>query len=213
LISRNDIRLVNAVIVGLQESNYRFYVERKLNKEQFLEALKYGYIALKWQLRNGGLADLLKNEFRKLKDDVPDWWKWHFGWQKDYDVTEYDTGDPLELAEKILLASKHGIPFKKVRYLYDIAYTWAFVDDEDLKDDREYVLKLVKFIQILSWADYEFPEFDVLKEFAIELIEKKYSNDEDFKWIVYGDKEVLNKVSVLYDKPYVWLLWKDVVGE
>jgi len=213
MVSRNDIRLINAVVIGLQESNYRFFVERKISKEEFLDALKYGYIALKWQSRNAGLAEMLKKEFMRMKEDVPDWWKWHFGWEKDYDISDYDTGNPLELAEKILLASKHGIPFKWVSHLYQIAYAWALNDDEEVKNDKEYILKVVRFVQLLSWADYDLPDLEIIKKFVIDLIKEKCSDDIEFKWIVFGDKEILDEMKVLYDKPYMWLLWKDVFGE
>lgn len=213
MISRNDIRIQNAVVIGLQESNYRFYVERKITKEDFLNALRYGYIALKWQVRNAGLAELLKGEFKRFGDDVPDWWKWHFGWNEEYDIADYDTGHPLELAEKVLLADKHGIPFKHVRHLYDIAYSWAVQDDEELQNDREYVKKLVQFVQILSWTDYDLSEFDILKDFVRELIEKMFPNDVEFKWVVYGDRSMLENISYIYDKPWLWLLWKENVGE
>lgn len=211
MVSRGDVRLQNAIVIGLQENNYKYYVARKITLEELLDGLKTAYIALNWQIRNQGLAHLVMKEMRRVKNDVPKWWHWYFGWDKDYDITDYDTGHPLELAEKIVLASKKGIPFKKVKHLYEIAYAWAVAEDEEFESDRDYVLKLARFVAILSWADYDLPEFDTLKLYVMKLVNKNYSDDKELKFIVFGQSKILDDVQYLYDKPWMWLVWSDSV--
>lgn len=208
MITVSDLRLRNMYIVGLQESNYKYYVTRKLTDEQFFEFLEMGFIGLKWVVRQQGLADIVKNEIKRF-GKYPDWWAWYFGWKEDYDITEYDTGDPIELAIKVFLASKKNIKFNKVSHLYSIGNVWAISEDNELVDDEEYIKKLAKYIAILSWSDYELPDFDNMKEYVKELASKVDSSDIQFQ--VFGNKTVLDNVRYLYDRPYAWIPWRDVV--
>lgn len=208
MITVSDLRLRNMYIIGLQESNYKYYVTRKLTDEQFFEFLEMGFIGLKWVVRQQGLADIVKNEIKRF-GKYPDWWAWYFGWKEDYDITEYDTGDPIELAIKVFLASKKNIKFNKVSHLYSIGNVWAISEDNELVDDEEYIKKLAKYIAILSWSDYELPDFDNMKEYVKELASKVDSSDIQFQ--VFGNKTVLDNVRYLYDRPYAWIPWRDVV--
>jgi len=212
MFSRGNPNILKVVVDGLRNFNTKYYIEKKITDEEMYNALRYGYLALKSELRMGGMAETLKNEFIRFWRNggyVGEWWLWHFNKKMDYDITEYDTGHPIELAEKIYLASVHNVPYNRIKRLYNIALTWAM---NDFEVDEEGIMKLVQFIQWLSWAGYEYgEEYEKLKEIVRETIEEKYSERSDLKFIVFGDRAELKAFRKYIDKPVVWVSWKDNV--
>ncbi len=218
MIARHNPKIEFAVIQGIRDFNTWYYMEKRISAEELWTALKFGYIVLRSQVRNVGLAEQLKPEMVRLwhntgrsNEVIPDWWLWYIGKNKDYDIVEYDTGDPLELAEKIYLAGQKNVPEKKVTKLYNIAMSWA-VGDFDF-EDREGLIKLAQFIGMLSWSGYKFDEsFEALKREVKDYVEKKCADDNELRYMVLGDRKVVSAFDRLFkNKPWTWLTWSDNV--
>ena len=202
------------ILTGIHDAGVLYNSpRRKIGADEYFEYLRNGYITLKSQIRNGGMAEKLKIEIKFLwrnTNVIPSWWGWWIGELKEYDITEYDTGDPLELAEKIWMAHWYGIPQNEIMKLYDIAMFWAKEIDFS---DIEALIKLARFIAILSWTDYEFDdEFYELKEKVRNVVEERYSNIHELAYIVLGDRKIVEAFNDFFlEKPWAWLSWRDNV--
>jgi len=215
----NPELLVPNVIGGLQEAKFKSEITGEMTKEDYINALIRGFFALYYEGGNIGIALNLKSEFEQYKNELPPWMKYYWKFDRDYDLTEYDTGDPIEIALKILtgwtISERYFRVGGKPRYgerifkekdfqkIFDISRI-IVTDILEESDDLEAFKVAAQWVAILSWTGYDYPEVDEIKTAVKERVSK--GMDKWFDVVVYGDATYLKDVVGDYTS---WIIFKD----
>jgi len=218
-ISRGVI--VQAVIDGLRERRGKYIASKKITPSEYVDSLIWGYYALKYESPYSGIAEQLKPEFREFRRHLPDWMLYYFGWKKDYDLSDYDTGDIVEIAFKILTGwtmSKNVIKGGKLRYgqriyveedfrnIFEIS---KFMVEDTINDfnDIDDLKPAIQWLNILSWTEYFVND---VNEIYDQLVSKLHGTDDSWVRVtLFGDKN--RAENVLYKDYKAWIIWRGAV--
>jgi len=199
---RDDGRILNTVLMSIREMHKRYYLEKSVSVEEFIDLLKESYLALKTVCRYGGLAeDIVKQYLRELssKYEIGDTWKWWCrGKRGEIKVSDSDV---LEMARNLVLCRFNKVDFdyeESVKVILDrLFYDFEFTE-ESLK-------KVIRVLQWLSYLNVDSIELKVVCHLIRKVVDVMFGDNEWLRWIVLWDRKVysdflyLNRMILKYE--------------